>query len=586
MMRARTGAIAFLIVAVLLAIGAIAGRFAFTTHVSANAGIHKIKHVIIIMEENRSFDEYFGTYPGADGLPTKNGKFTTCVPDPEQNTCVLPYHSAANVNLGGPHLAQDVAPDINGGKMNGFVAEIPKEHPISVYFPSLPSTACGNAFNVLCASGPPDVMAYHDARELPNYWGYAKNFVLNDHMFEPVASFSFPSHLYLVSDWSATCSKPNVASSCVNNPAYPPFISPGGGQSVPRPSYAWTDLTYILARHHVNWKYYVDDATGPYCKTAAPTCKSLPERGTPMIWNALPFFTTVHHDKQGGNIAKLSSFMTAAKKGELPKVSWIAPSGTNSDHPAGLVSTAQTYVTKIVNAVMRGPNWRGSAIFLAWDDWGGFYDHVRPPQVDKNGYGLRVPSLVISPYARKGYIDHQTLSFDAYLKFIEDDFLGGQRLDPRTDGRPDPRPDVRENQKVLGDLTHDFNFSQSPRAAMILPAHPKTDLAGPAAMQRSISGPSGSPAVCRQAGTVIGVRGSSLTVTDVTGATTTVSTTRTTNYTAGLSIPGQRSLIRPGSLVAVRGSRHTNGAGLTAAVTIHANRVQILDTLCPPFAGP
>jgi phospholipase C len=103
-------------------------------------------------------------------------------------------------------------------------------------------------------------------------------------------------------------------------------------------------------------------------------------------------------------------------------------------------------VTKLVNAAMRGKDWKSTAIFLAWDDWGGFYDHVTPPSVDRLGYGLRVPGLVISPYARRGYIDHQTLSFDAYAKFIEDDFLGGQRLDPATDGRPDPRPDVRENE--------------------------------------------------------------------------------------------------------------------------------------------
>jgi phospholipase C len=129
-------------------------------------------------------------------------------------------------------------------------------------------------------------------------------------------------------------------------------------------------------------------------------------------------------------------------------------------------------VTRVVNAIMRGPDWSSSAIFLAWDDWGGFYDHVVPPRVDGNGYGLRVPGIVISPYARSGYIDHQVLSFDAYLKFIEDDFLGGARLNPATDGRPDSRPDVRELASILGNLTSDFNFNQSPRPPMLLPRHP------------------------------------------------------------------------------------------------------------------
>jgi phospholipase C len=133
-------------------------------------------------------------------------------------------------------------------------------------------------------------------------------------------------------------------------------------------------------------------------------------------------------------------------------------------------------VTGLVNTLMRSPDWKSTAIFLTWDDWGGMYDHVAPPRVDKDGYGLRVPGLVISPYAKRGYVDHQILSFDAYAKFIEDDFLGGQRLDPQTDGRPDPRPDVRENVSQLGNLARDFNFRQKPRRPVILRVHPKTDL--------------------------------------------------------------------------------------------------------------
>jgi phospholipase C len=137
------------------------------------------------------------------------------------------------------------------------------------------------------------------------------------------------------------------------------------------------------------------------------------------------------------------------------------------------VSRGQAYVTSVVNAVMRSKDWKSTAIFLTWDDWGGFYDHVKPPTVDGQGYGLRVPGLVISPYARRGYIDHQILSQDAYLKFIEDAFLHGQRIDPKTDGRPDPRPDVRENAKILGNLAADFDFRQKPRAPLVLPPYPK-----------------------------------------------------------------------------------------------------------------
>jgi phospholipase C len=122
---------------------------------------------------------------------------------------------------------------------------------------------------------------------------------------------------------------------------------------------------------------------------------------------------------------------------------------------------------------MRSKDWKSTAIFLSWDDWGGFYDHVKPPAVDRQGYGLRVPGLVISPYAKRGFVDHQILSQDAYLKFIEDDFLHGARLNPKTDGRPDSRPDVRENAKILGNLAADFDFNQPPRAPLLLEPYPK-----------------------------------------------------------------------------------------------------------------
>jgi len=138
-----------------------------------------------------------------------------------------------------------------------------------------------------------------------------------------------------------------------------------------------------------------------------------------------------------------------------------------------VVSHVQAYVTTLVNAIMRSPCWPSSAIFLSWDDRGGFYDHVVPPVVDGAGYGFRVPGMVISPYARPGYIDHRQLSHDAYLKFIEDDFLEGRRLNPATDGRPDSRPGVREEAPGLGNLLSDFDFCQAPRAPLILPTHPE-----------------------------------------------------------------------------------------------------------------
>ena len=153
--------------------------------------------------------------------------------------------------------------------------------------------------------------------------------------------------------------------------------------------------------------------------------------------------------------------------------------------PAGGDATGQAYVTTLINALMRSPYWGSTAIFLSWDDWGGFYDHVVPPTVDQNGYGLRVPGLVISPTRGPASSTTRALSHDAYLKFIEDDFLERSRLNPATDGRPDARPDVREEAPGLGSLTADFNFDQAPRPPVTLPvpAVPGAPSAAPGSQQ-------------------------------------------------------------------------------------------------------
>jgi phospholipase C len=337
------------------------------------------------------------------------------------------------------------------------------------------------------ANGCVDVMGYHDAREIPNYWRYAHDFVLQDHMFESVASWSLPEHLYNVSEWSAFCTNPFNAFSCHPSLRHPNPDWPGGlnsgiwRRSDQTPRYAWTDLTYLLHAHRVSWAYYVFKGTEPDCQAdAAVRCKPVAQGPqTPGIWNPLPDFTDVHQDHQVGNVQSLSAFFRSAARGALPAVSWIDPNGRVSEHFPGLVSAGQTYVTGLINAIMRSPDWSSTAIFLSWDDWGGFYDHVDPRSLDSFGLGLRVPGLVISPYARPGFIDHQILSHDSYTAFIEDDFLGGQRLDPNTDGRPDPRLYVREANPLLGNLAADFNFEGNPGPRRLLSVHPVTDLRRP-----------------------------------------------------------------------------------------------------------
>jgi len=394
-------------------------------------GIHLIKHVIIITQENRSFDNYFGTFPGADGIPTGAA---ACNPDPVNGGCQRPYVDHRDSNNNDPHGYGTTSADVNGGKMNGFLAEAERK---------------------LCGSRRPchpDVMGYHVRSDLPNYWKYASQFVLSDHMFEASNSWSLPSHLFEVSGWAAHCTRQNIPSSCVAG--RPVERAPYG----PPTPFAWTDITWLLHRHGVSWSYYLDH--GPISKTNPA--------GVSIHWNNLPGFTDVHKDGQLGSIRPLTVFMRQAKAGLLPHVSWVEPNFADSEHAPALLSRGQAFITRVINAVMRSPDWSSTAIFLSWDDWGGYYDNLRPPHVDALGYGIRVPFIIISPYAKQGFIDHDVLSSDAILKFIEDDFLNHQRLNPRTDGRRDPRPDVRESVPILGDLANAFDFTQPPRPPLIL----------------------------------------------------------------------------------------------------------------------
>jgi len=187
----------------------------------------------------------------------------------------------------------------------------------------------------------------------------------------------------------------------------------------------------------------------------------------------LPGFTSFgDRESADERVRPVDEYLEAASTGTLPSVMWIAPSSNVSDHPGGpsTTKTAMAYVTRLINAAMQGPDWDSTAIFLTWDDWGGFYDHVDPPRVDAMGFGLRVPGLVISPYAKPGYIDHTTLSFDSYLRLIEDRFLGGSRLDPATMSRPDSRPTVRE--RSASPLLKAFDFTQEPDPPLVLDPWP------------------------------------------------------------------------------------------------------------------
>ncbi len=439
--------------------------------INPDIGIGNITHVIVIMQENRSFDHYFGTYPGADGFPRDSqGRISVCVPDPQAGHCWRPYHDTNLFDRGGPHGLIGSQISVNGGKMDGYVRALEaigngcEQHP-TFY-------ACKQA--TAGPGGEPDIMGYHTGQEIPNYWSYARHFTLQDHMFAPESSWTLPSHLYLVSGWSATCPNLNNAMSCHSDLQFPGGNAASHGKiwvpsdGAPRP-YIWADITWLLYEHHVSWAYYVGSAT---CNVAPCPPGGSDQEDTAPVQNVLPGFKTVAVDNQLGNIQSNANYFKAAAAGTLPAVSWVMPTTNRGEHPPDFIGNGQAWVTSVVNAAMKGPDWLHTAIFVTWDDWGGFYDNVRPPHVDGNGYGIRVPGLLISPWARSGYIDHQTLSFDAYLKFIEDRFLAGERLDPKTDGWPDSRPTVREDASQLGDLASEFDFNQNPIPPLVLPLWP------------------------------------------------------------------------------------------------------------------
>jgi len=437
----------------------------------AATGLDKLQHLIFIVQENRSFDQYFGTYPGADGIPTSaDGSFSVCVPDKFQgDACVPPYTTRSIDQDGGPHTHAASVRDVDGGAMDGFISSLPTRPTMCWVDRTRPECKVQ-----LGPQGQPDVMSTQTRAMIPNYWDYADHFTLQDRMFAPTDSWTLPAHLFLVSAWSAACTDPTDPMSCktdinLNDPS----LRWDYGEE---PVYAWTDVTWLLDEANVSWRYFVGNDT---CEE--PPCPDTGREfyGTSYNRNPLPGFTSFFERNgpvQGGswkdNVRPVDEYLSAAADGTLPDVAWIAPASNVSDHPGGpsTIRTAMAYVTRLINAAMKGPDWGSTAIFLTWDDWGGFYDHVVPERLDRMGYGLRVPGLVISPWAKPGSIDHTTLSFDSYLKLIEDRFLGGAPLDPKTMSRPDSRPSVRED--LANPLRKAFDFSQQPLDPLILDPWP------------------------------------------------------------------------------------------------------------------
>jgi len=383
----------------------------------ADSGMQKIKHVIWIIQENHSFDSYFGTFPGADGFPP-----STCIPVlPGSRRCVKPFHMPKGEPIydlhhgwGNEHAAY------NNGRMDGFV----------------------------WAEGSPFTMGYLDDRDIPNYWAYARHYTLCDRFFSSEMSESLTNHLYSVAAQSG-----GLIGGLGSIKQIEEVLGERGG-------FSFASIVNSFSRGHVSWKYYVETRPMTADRNSYGVIPSLwfGEPKAFSLWNPLAGFKAIREDpNRMKNLVDLKEYFQDLRSGTLPEVSWIVPIFEDSEHPPETlapVARGMWYVTNIINALMESPYWKDSVVFLTWDDYGGFYDHVPPPIVDAFGYGPRVPTLIISPYAKADYVSHFTYDFTSMLRFIED------RWD---------LPPLTQRDAHADDMKDCFDFKQTPLPTLIFP---------------------------------------------------------------------------------------------------------------------
>jgi phospholipase C len=360
-----------------------------------------IEHFIVLMQENHSFDNYFGTYPGADGIPPG-----TCMPvdpaDPSSG-CVRPFHIGdKDVEMADPdHSSRTHQAQYNDGRMDGFV----------------------HALNQRNQDGRL-AMGYYDGRDLPYYWNAADEYVLFDRFFTSAARGSFTNHVYWVS-------------------------AAGGHGEDSTTAEGLGDLPTIfdsLQESGISWKFYVQNYNP---EITYRTVDDYPgNRASQVVWVPLLNYPRYIDDPElFSHIVSLDEYFDDLQRGTLPAVAYMVPSGP-SEHPPQSPSPGQTFVRTLINELMRSDAWESSAFLWTYDDWGGWYDHVPPPQVDEAGYGFRVPALLVSPYARRGYIDSTVLDFTSILRFVEDNW----NLEPLT-----------ERDANANSIASAFDFAQEPR---------------------------------------------------------------------------------------------------------------------------
>jgi phospholipase C len=367
-----------------------------------------IRHVIFLMQENHSFDNYFGNYPGADGRPTN-----ACEPvDPGRPKagCVKPYPIGRHAIQDLGHSTAIFDAQYRGGAMNGFVSGL-------------------NANNL----DGHQAMGYYDAKDLPFYWNVADSYVLFDRFFTSAAAGSVWNHMFWVT------------------------ATPGNPSNDQIPVNGFGDLPTIFDRLQaagITWKFYVQH----YDPTVTYRSNKVGNAGSQIVWNPLLDYSRyIDNPKLFSHIVDMEQYFQDLEDNTLPDVAFMVPAGS-SEHPPGSIQSGQRFVRSLINALMRSPRWKDSSFMWTYDDWGGWYDHVKPPRVDRYGYGFRAPALLVSAYAKKGFVDHTTLDFTSELAFIEHNW-GLKPLAARDAAA------LRQGR----DLMNAFDFKDGPRTAVFLP---------------------------------------------------------------------------------------------------------------------
>ncbi len=463
--------------------GALAGVFVLGSLLGVEAastpshgpGSYGLHHFVYIIQENITFDHYFGTYPGANGIPA-GVKLPYRPGGPPE---VAPYHlHVTHIPHDLNHSWQAAHTAYDYGKMDGFlwaewpralqyywrasggVAPMPNRN--EVHPKPVPPRARGKAGRpardqaarrrrtaqeggrlwragrrfTSPPQGPPPgwvmyTLSYYDWHEIPNYWAYARRFTLCDNFFSSLMGPSEPNHLYTVAAQSG---------GLVNNP--PPGVARQPGV------YTFPTMAQLLQDARISWRYY-DEKPNPHQHS---------------LWNPLPGFRAFQQDpKLMSHLVHLSQFYADLTSDHFPAVAWVVPTFIDSEHPPADSARGMWHVTELINAIMRSRYWRDTVIILTWDDFGGFYDHVPPPEVDRYGFGPRVPALVISPYARPGFICHTHFDFTSPLKLIERHY-GLEPLTTRDAG--------------ANDMLDCFNFQQAPTRPLVITKKTKLDFGG------------------------------------------------------------------------------------------------------------